>query len=214
MIASAHLTATLFGALWWVIPLLLLIALFNSALFRVLLGGWLFNLAAKLQLDRDVYHLLRNVVLPGTDASIPIGHIVVSRYGVFVIGIMNMRGWIFGGRDEKTWTRKLRNGTCEFENPLYRNDRCAKTIGAALGLDPYMMHSLVVFTGDGTFMTPMPANVTQGAGFVRYIKSKRKVVLTEDDVTHIIQRIASGRLTASPQAADSGLEPQGSREPA
>jgi predicted RNA-binding Zn-ribbon protein involved in translation (DUF1610 family) len=43
----------------------------------------------------------------------------------------------------------------------------------------------------------MPENVTYGGGYARYIKSKRTPVLTQSQVTEILEKIEQGRLTPS-----------------
>jgi len=43
----------------------------------------------------------------------------------------------------------------------------------------------------------MPENVTYGRGYMRYIKSKTQLQLSETEVQHIIQQIANGRLKPS-----------------
>jgi len=53
---------------------------------------------------------------------------------------------------------------------------------------------VVVFVGDSTFKTAMPANVTQGGGYLRHIKSFREPVLNTVEVADIIQQVESGRL--------------------
>ncbi|TLS72239.1 NERD domain-containing protein, partial [Mariprofundus erugo] len=56
------------------------------------------------------------------------------------------------------------------------------------------MFSVVVFVGDSTFKTGMPENVTCGGGYIRYIKSKTEILLSEAEVQQVIAQIADGRL--------------------
>lgn len=51
--------------------------------------------------------------------------------------------------------------------------------------------------GDATFKTEMPGNVTQGGGYLRFIKSHEEIVLSAEDVSEVVEKIASGRLKAS-----------------
>ena len=43
----------------------------------------------------------------------------------------------------------------------------------------------------------MPENVTSGTGYIKYIKSKGQVVLTETEVKNITSKIETGRLKPS-----------------
>ena len=72
-----------------------------------------------------------------------------------------------------------------------------KTLQALLGLGDQQVHSVVVFVGGSTFKTPLPENVTQGLGYVRYIKSKKDFVLSPEQVAEAREKVASGRLKAS-----------------
>jgi restriction system protein len=54
-----------------------------------------------------------------------------------------------------------------------------------------------VFVGDSTFKTDMPGNVTYAGGYVRYIKSKKEVLLSDAEVADVMKKIESGRLTPS-----------------
>jgi len=65
-----------------------------------------------------------------------------------------------------------------------------------LGISYDKMHSVVVFPGDATFKTQMPENVTRLRGYIRYIRSKTKSLLTEGEVKGIIKIIGEKRLPA------------------
>lgn len=96
MIDFGPIFSQLFINLWWAIPLFILAALFNSAWFKGVMGEALVNLSARLFLDKNKYHLIRNVTIPTGDGTTQIDHIIVSRFGVFVVETKNMKGWLFG----------------------------------------------------------------------------------------------------------------------
>ncbi|WP_255873571.1 nuclease-related domain-containing protein [Microbulbifer elongatus] len=79
-------------------------------------------------------------------------------------------------------------------DPLRQNYKHVKALETLLDVIPGAIHSVVVFAGNSTFKTPMPANVTKEGGYIRYIKSFTTPVLTEDEVEIVIGRIQSGRL--------------------
>lgn len=185
------------GMLWYLIPLAILAALLKSAWFKGVVGEFLVNLNAKLFLDKEKYHLIKNVTLPTGDGSTQIDHIIVSRYGVFVIETKNMKGWIFGSPNQKTWTQNIYKHSIKFQNPLHQNYKHVKTLESLLELNDQQVHSVVVFVGNSTFKTDMPENVTSGGGYIRFIKSKTQLVLTETEVYEIMDIIENGRLTPS-----------------
>ena len=182
---------------WYFIPLLIIAAVFKSPWFKGVLGEFIVNLSTKFLLNKNDYHLLKNVTLPTEDGTTQIDHIIVSVYGIFVVETKNMKGWIFGKENQRTWTQKIYKHSNKFQNPLHQNYKHVKTLQHILGLTDSQIHSLVVFVGDSTFKTNMPDNVTYGGGYARYIKSKKQPVLSNPEVTEIIARIKQGRLNQS-----------------
>lgn len=83
------------GNFWFLIPLVILDSLAKSPWFKGIIGEFIVNLSAKLFMDKKQYHLIKNVTLPTEDGSTQIDHIIVSKYGVFVVETKNMKGWIF-----------------------------------------------------------------------------------------------------------------------
>ena len=185
------------GALWYLIPIAIVAGIVKSPWFKGVVGEFIVNFSAKLLLDKDKYHLIKNVTLPTEDGSTQIDHVIVSEFGVFVVETKNMKGWIFGSPNQKTWTQKIYKHSSKFQNPLYQNYKHVKTLESLLGLNEQEVHSVIVFVGDSTFKTAMPENVTHGGGYVRYIKSKKMPVLTASQVIEVVNKIEQGRLTPS-----------------
>jgi restriction system protein len=190
------LMAVFLGQLWYLLPLLLLATIARSPWFKGMIGEWLINLSIRLFLDKREYHLLSNVTLPLEQGSTQIDHVIVSRFGVFVIETKNMKGWIFGDPRHKRWTQQLFRRRHGFQNPLHQNYLHVMTLKSLLGLADHQLHSIVYFIGDCTFKTPMPENVMR-RGLVSHIKQKTTPVLTPADVAHIVETIQKGRLTAN-----------------
>ena len=187
----------LFSVLWVLLPLLLLVGLFNSAWFKGVLGELLVNLMLRFSLNNEEYYLINNVTLPTEDGTTQIDHIVVSPYGVFVIETKNMKGWIFGTEFQKEWTQKIFKYSGIFQNPLHQNYKHTKTLEKLLDLGDHQIFSVVVFVGESTFKTVMPVNVVYGRDLVHYIQMKKHLVLSEGEVDKIIDQIESGRLSRS-----------------
>ena len=182
---------------WWLFLLLAIVSFLKTPFMKGVLGEFQVNLLAKLFLDKQVYTLFKNVTLPTEDGTTQIDHVIVSRYGVFVIETKNIRGWIFGGAQQKTWTQKIYRHTTKFQNPLHQNYKHTQTLQSALELTPDKLFSLVVFIGDSDFKTPMPENVVYAGRYIRFIKSKQQPVLTDIEVAEVCRKIHSGRLAPS-----------------
>lgn len=177
--------------------LLVLIIIIRTPWFKGIVGEFIVNMLTILFLDKKEYKLIKNVTLPTKDGTTQIDHIIVSRYGVFVVETKNMKGWIFGDERQRTWTQKIFKHTSKFQNPLYQNYKHTQTLKKLLDLTDEKVFSLVAFIGESTFKTHMPPNVTEGVGYLRYIKSKTQEVLSLSETHEIVSKIKDVRFKAS-----------------
>lgn len=180
--------------LWWFVPAFLILGFLRSRAGKGLIGEWLVNLSARLQLDRDTYHRFHNVTLPTPDGTTQIDHVIVSRFGIFVIETKNMKGWIFGSERDVQWTQAIGRYKTRFQNPIHQNLKHTKALEAALQVPPETVHSVIAFVGDAKLRTAMPAYVTQGGGFIGYVKRFDARVFSDAEVASLVGRLRSGRL--------------------
>lgn len=174
----------------------IIVTIIKSPWFKGIIGKLSLNIGAKMILDKEKHHLIKNVTLPTEDGTTQIDHIIVSEFGVFVVEIKNMKGWIFGGPSQETWTQKYHKQSIKFQNPLHQNYKHTKTLQTLLGLSDTQLFSVIVFVGDVTFKTDMPENVTYGREYVRFINSKNTPILTDSQVKEAIVKIKTGKLTS------------------
>ena len=186
--------------IWWVIPLLVFISLLKLPVVKGMVGELFVVLMLRLFLNKNRYHRLHNITLPTIDGTTQIDHIVVSEFGIFVIETKNMRGWIFGSEKKAQWTQKIFKKNIRFQNPLRQNFKHTKAVEVVTGLESDRVHSVVVFVGDSTFKTPMPSNIVHGGGLVRFIKSYKEPILSEEDVALAMDSIRNGKHASNWQA--------------
>ena len=157
--------------------------------FKGWLGEAAISIAKKIALDGDVYLAVNNVTIVTSNGTTQIDHIIVSRYGIFVIETKNMEGWIFGTETQPKWTQSFRKSKFQFQNPLHQNYRHIKALEEFLGLPSSMFHSVVYFVGESCELkTAMPDNVICGGPF-GYIKAKTAVLMLDEQVHEIEQAI-------------------------
>jgi restriction system protein len=166
----------------------------KSPWFKGWIGELQVNLITKFFLDKSVYHLIKNITIPADGGTTQIDHVIVSRFGVFVVETKNLRGWIFGKEGDAYWTQKIFRHSEKFQNPLRQNYKHTKTLSEILGIPDDKMRPVVVFIGDSTFKTKMPENVTGPRGYIQYIRSQVQTLLTDNEVNGIIKSIAHKRL--------------------
>ena len=170
------------------------VAVMKSSAFKGMLGEFLVNLGMKLFLDKQKYHLVKNVTLPTEDGTTQIDHVIVSRYGIFVIETKNRSGSISGGERQPEWTQSFgKQNKFKFQNPLHQNCKHTKTLAGILGVPHEKIKSIVLFVGSAKLRAGMPENVMTG-GVVGYIKGFKEELFSEEDVVGILQMIEDKRL--------------------
>lgn len=144
-------------------------------------------------LDKSVYFPLNNLTLPTANGTTQIDHVVVSKYGIFVVEAKNIDGWIFGDERSPHWSVVKPGRKFRMQNPLHQNYRHVKVVSDFLGLDESQLHSMVMFWGECEFKTEMPRNVML-KGYATYIKSFDKVLFTDEEVRTVLEALRTGAL--------------------
>jgi hypothetical protein len=146
-----------------------------------------------LRLDENIYHRVHDVIIPTSNGTTQIDHIVLSVYGIFVVETKNYQGWIFGGEKNGTWCQSLYGKNSRFQNPLHQNYRHTQGLAEFLKLDPKLFHSIVFFIGECEFKTPMPENVLNG-GLSTYIKKFNTPLFSPPEVLEIERTLIAAKV--------------------
>lgn len=173
---------------WYFLLLIIAALVVKGAWFKGHVGEAAVNFVLG-RLPKDEYTLIKDVTVPAGEGTTQIDHVVVSKYGLFVIETKNYKGWIFGSERQAQWTQQIYKQRHKFQNPLRQNYKHLKVLQEALNLPIEQIHSVVVFVGESTFKTQMPDNVTSSATFLKYIHSFNKKIFTAAEVAELIQRI-------------------------
>jgi hypothetical protein len=88
---------------------------------------------------------INNVTIPTPNGTTQIDHVIVSRYGVFVVETKNMDGWVFGDERNSHWTQSIFGKKYKFQNPLHQNYRHTKALSEFLGID----HGIIAMSHRG-----------------------------------------------------------------
>ena len=183
--------------LWWLTPIAIIVIFFKSSTGKGVFGEWMLNSFLNISLNKAEYKLLKDVTLPTEDGSTQIDHIIVSRYGIFVVETKNMKGWIFGSEHQKRWTQSIYGKTHSFQNPLHQNYKHTKTLQKLLDLDDGKVFSVVVFVGEATLKTDMPNNIVRPRGLLKFIKAHDRAIFTPREMENIIDSIERTRFSKS-----------------
>jgi hypothetical protein len=141
------------------------------------------------------YHLMNHVTLQMRDGTTQVDHILVSRFGVFVIETKDYKGWIFGNANQASWTQVLFNRKFRFQNPIVQNLRHVRAVRELLDfLPPDIVKSVVVFTGEAEFKTDVPHGVFYLSGFINHIREQAVEVISLNRMQFCVGRLETARL--------------------
>jgi len=146
------------------------------------------------------YHLINHVTLQLKDGTTQVDHILVSRFGVFVIETKDYKGWIFANAKQANWTQVLFKSKFKFQNPILQNFRHVRAVQGLLDfLPPGIIQSVVVFTGEAEFKTAVPQGVFSLAGLIQYLHDQTVEVMSVNRVQFCVGRLETARLAISRQ---------------
>ena len=136
------------------------------------------------------YLIFNDLYLPLDDGTTTqLDHVIVSRYGVFIVETKNYDGWIFANERSAKWTQSIYRKKSQFQNPIRQNyhHRCA--LANVLGLPKEYIIGVVAFTGNCDFKTDMPEGVVYSRRAADYIKSFSVEVFKSKEVDMIAEAI-------------------------
>ena len=144
------------------------------------------------------YHLMNHVTLQLKDGTTQVDHILVSRFGVFVIETKDYKGWIFANAKQANWTQVLFKVKFKFQNPILQNLRHVRAVQDHLDfLPPGAIKSVVVFTGEAEFKTEVPQGVFDLSGLIDYLRDQTVEVMSLNRVQFCVGRLETARLAIS-----------------
>jgi hypothetical protein len=154
--------------------------------------------AVKRRFVAPDYHLLSHVTLRLNDETTQIDHILVSRFGIFVIETKDFQGWIFARPGDRYWTQTLFRAKFKFQNPIRQNHKHVCAIQELLEfLSAEAIVPVVVFTGNAEFKTSIPDGVFTLPEFLAYVEGHATEVMSVNRLQFCVGRLETARLSIS-----------------
>jgi hypothetical protein len=161
-------------------------------------GEALVSQAIQSNFESPDYHLLNHITLKLKDGTTQIDHILVSRFGVFVIETKDYKGWIFADPRQPNWTQVLFKLKFKFQNPIFQNKRHVRAVQEVLDFLPAdSIKSIVIFTGAAEFKTNIPSGVFTLSSFFKFLQSSTEEILSLNRVQFSVGRLETMRLAIS-----------------
>jgi hypothetical protein len=139
------------------------------------------------------YHIFNNTILKSIDnTTTQIDHIVVSRFGIFVIETKYFDGWIYGRKKDKFWTQTFFKKKSRFQNPLHQNFKHTETLRKLINTED--IYSIIVFAGKGNLKLKDIENVLYLKELNSYIRNKKSKIISGKKKMEIIEIIQKTKL--------------------
>lgn len=113
--------------------------------FRGYMGEFWVKLELK-KLPKEEYIVLNDIMLNIDNSTHQIDHIVLSKYGIFVIEMKNYYGLISGSEYKDKWTQYLGKNKFYFKNPIHQNYGHIKALSELLKIDESYFTSIICFS--------------------------------------------------------------------
>ena len=187
----------------------LIIELFKQPLFWILfvlgmlstvyykkIRGFMGEFWVKIELNKlpkEKYIVLNNIMIRSSKGSHQIDHIVVSKYGIFVIEMKNYYGLITGDEYKDKWTQHLGKNKYYFNNPIHQNYGHIKALEELLQMDNDKFISIICISNQANVKVTAK-NVTQLDFLNGLIKSYNTEIIDEN-LVEIKNKIESGNIS-------------------
>lgn len=141
---------------------------------------------------------MNHITLPLGQGTTQIDHVLVSRFGVFVIETKDYKGWIFANANHANWTQVLFKQKFKFQNPIFQNQMHVRAVRELLDfLPPEAVKSVVIFAGEAEFKTRLPEGVFTLKGAINQIRQSESEVLSQNRMQFCVGRLETARLSVT-----------------
>ena len=190
--------------LWPILGVLLVLCLWLRTKYaKGVLGEFAGKLAVKQWLPESGYELFSDVMLQDKRGTTQIDHVVVSRFGIFVIEAKGISGKLYASSETKYSTWKVyRNGRgYTFQNPYLQNYRHRCALAEVLDVSLEVLHDVIFFPHEELVVaTPeklLPSFVTGRRGLAAYVLSFKEQVFTAEEVSRLTAVLSLKRMENS-----------------
>ena len=132
---------------YWVfmITSIVILIIVNRSVSKIIGSAGEFWVKRELKkLDKNKYKVLNDIMISTNNGTSQIDHIVISKYGIFVIETKQYNGYITGDKYDKKWIRHMRRGKKLFyTNPIRQNYGHVMSICELLNIDNNKVFNIV-----------------------------------------------------------------------
>jgi hypothetical protein len=180
----------------WIAPLLFLVFLLGSPRFRGDIAERRVRRILAVGLERSRYTVFNDLLVPFGGGTVRIDHVVVSKFGIFVLESEYAPGVVAGTAVQERWKRKRLGRIHRLDNPVHRNRVQAEALAAALDFPMTVFEPVVVLVGMSAFREPQPAQVVAPEKLLARLRRASQPKLDDGQVARALHGIHAARLPA------------------
>lgn len=188
------------GVLSAIIAIILFVGLFylavNHAKIKGLIGEK--TLISILRfLDKNMYSILNDVYIEHGQGTSQIDHIVVSKFGIFVIETKNYKGIISGSYKSDKWTQNIWGNKYSMPNPIRQNKAHLYALKSVLpNYAQSRCISIIAFSSTATLYVAVDeyTKVIYIRDVINVIKSYNEAIFSEEQVQEICNLISKANV--------------------
>lgn len=178
----------------WIAPLFFLLVFLGSPRYRGDIAERRVRRILAAGLERSRYTVFNDLVLPFGGGTVHIDHVIVSKFGIFVIESAYAPGRIAGAAVQERWKRRRLGRNVRFDNPVHRNRVQAEALAAALDFPMAVFQRAVVLVGMRSFRDPRPTEVLEPERLLAWLRRSGQPKLDERQVASALHGIEAARL--------------------
>jgi hypothetical protein len=179
---------------FWIAPLCLLIIYLFSPRFRGDIAESRVRRILAAGLEKNRYTVLNDVTIPSNGGTSHIDHIVVSKFGIFVIESQYAQGQISGGEFQAQWKQQHFGRSRRLDNPMHRNALQVEALARLLTVPVSKFIPIVVMAGQKDFKSAMPENLLEPGKLIAYMRKNAQQRLESDQANRLIKAIGDARI--------------------
>lgn len=160
--------------------------------FRGLMGEFWIKLELR-KLSKNNYIIINDIMIQDDRGTHQIDHLVLSKFGIFVIEMKNYYGLIKGKEFDNKWCQYLGKSKKYFINPIHQNYGHIKSLSNLLKLDDNYFISIICFSNQAKVDVKSNSIVTQ----VDYLKNEIlqfKETIVSSDLRELVNTITSNNI--------------------
>ncbi len=178
------LNSFLFSSPWyWGLLILCVIAMFICIKYGSKIMGLFGEHWTKQSLnvlDKDKYIVLNDIMIEVNNKTYQIDHIVLSKYGIFVIETKQYNGYIKGSKYDKKWVRYIKGkAPIYYTNPIRQNYGHVKAICELLNISEDKVFNIVCIPSNNVKLDiEHDGEVTTGLTIIDKITSYKEEIIS------------------------------------